>query len=317
MATAQDLPSLDGLTLPDQQPVLLFGWRPKPRRLEAGRMSISDSVGDVLLGFAKGALGEVQAASRIEFAETRLLDTNEVFVSSLDEYRAGEDDSATDLEAIVSHAAAQFATLSPEQIKGNRFAFYVVVADDDQGIPVAFVKMPYKMTVVSPGRVLVGYSNQLTRIETPTFALSDDFDLVVRGQDVFVLNSENYLRLLSDAEILQGAAATFVATIQSAIPIQLDTQAVENIQSLAESSPRVARQLRRISRANYLSDITGERLAAEFTKFAVLDHGLEVDADVVVVPDKGVDLFLKIVEQVVWRTPFNDDVREAQAYASM
>lgn len=316
------LPTIQNLELSDEQPVLLFGWRPKPRRLAAKRMGISDEVGRLLLDYAKGAISEVNAATSIPFSEMRILQKTEVFVSSLDEYRApgsseGGDDSATDLESIVSSAAAAFPELGAEQVKGNNFAFYVVVANDVAGQPVAFVKMPYKMTVASPGRFLAGYAGTLTRILTPVFALSDDFDIVVRGQDVFVLNPENYLRLLSDAEVLQSAAAGFVATIRGGLVLKLSASTIANVTDAAEHSPRLARQLRRISRADWLTNVDAPRLQGELDKFSDLHHGMSVIEEEVNVPEEGVDLFLKILEQVVWKTPFAGDIREAQAYASV
>jgi hypothetical protein len=237
-------------------------------------------------------------------------------IPGADGERDEEERQVADLISLVERAAA-LDSLSPGQAQNGHFLFYAVVCTDDAGKPVTFVKQSSRIRVAKPGRLVAMYSDRLSRIEQPVFAFPEDFDLVLADEDLAVLRSEAYLSLFTDIEVLRRAVPRLVNSLSGKLQIELLPASLKVIQQQCALKPSLAKRLRRLTRQPWLDQVTPDALWKEMNALPGLPGGITISGDSLLVTESGVGVLLGLIEQVYWVGAFDQQLRQAQAYATV
>ena len=80
---------------------------------------------------------------------------------------------------------------------------------------------------------------------------------------------------------------------------------------------RAAQQIRRVSRLAYLNSITATKLESYLAEIKEINHNISIVDSEIGVPESDVPSFLHLLEQRLWKGPFDGAVRQAQAFSKL
>ncbi|MFE3441577.1 hypothetical protein ACFXNW_00940 [Nocardia sp. NPDC059180] len=300
---------------------LLLGWRDGRKHLQALRIEFAAALGAELRGIAAATLGRVATMAPIDYDTTAtLVDGEEFFSFSLDELAAtatpGEPDAhITQLLQLIARSAT-LDTVLPRQMRDGTFLFYVLICESagPDRHRTAFVRLQHGLRVASAHRILATFGERLNRVGDPVFAFAEEFDLVVTADEIAILKPDTFLRLFTDLELLTKATPDFVDHISEALGLDLAAPVKDTIVAVCAKRPSYAKLLKRLNSVDYLPKVTLASLQAEIEKFPELPEGIQIDESGIVLSDQGVPTFLEILDQRIWRGPFDDSSRVATAY---
>ncbi|MGP9706656.1 Kiwa anti-phage protein KwaB-like domain-containing protein [Brachybacterium sp. AOP42-C2-15] len=330
------------LSLSDSTPLFLLGNPPQSGLVTATRVHVAKDALDALQSFANMAAERITSEDALPYSETELLSQGQHFIGSLksilglaldpvDEGSAGqkpestgggstaqdeEPVSASLLEQIVKSRRSD-ERLTPADVAEGKYVFYVVVGKDTHGEDVAFIRKPQGVRVSTKNRFYMRQSDMLRKLEEPLFKVEERFDFAVRGDDVLIWHPDNFLHLFSDVEALNKAVPSFVGNIQKSLPLQLNGDAVEAITKVGKNGVRAAQQIRRVSRLAYLNSITATKLESYLAEIKEINHNISIVDSEIGVPESDVPSFLHLLEQRLWKGPFDGAVRQAQAFSKL
>ncbi|NEW49521.1 hypothetical protein GV792_05610 [Nocardia cyriacigeorgica] len=300
---------------------LLLGWRDGRKHLQALRIEFAAALGAELRRIAAATLDRIAAMAPIDYDTTAtLVDDEEFFSFSLDELAAaaapGEPDAhITQLLQLIARSAT-LDTVLPRQMRDGTFLFYVLICESagPGRHRTAFVRLQHGLRVASAHRILATFGERLNRVGDPVFAFAEEFDLVVTADEIAILKPDTFLRLFTDLELLTKATPDFVDHISEALGLDLAAPVKDTIIAVCAKRPSYAKLLKRLNSVDYLPKVTLASLQAEIDKFPELPEGIQIDESGIVLSDQGVPTFLEILDQRIWRGPFDDSSRVATAY---
>ncbi|MGH3973810.1 MAG: hypothetical protein ACRDS9_10870 [Pseudonocardiaceae bacterium] len=318
---------------------LLLGWRPGPKKLTAERLETNSDVADELWVLCRTTLDRLGTLAARPYEEPSILEKGEEFftldledlpftpqlrsrdtipltVAYTDSERDEEQRQVADLINLIQRAAT-LEPLSAGQARDGRFLFYAVVTADENGSPITFVKQSSRIRVARPGRLVAIYADRLSRVEQPVFAFSDDFDLVLAGTDLAVLRAEAYLSLFTDIEVLRNAVPGLVTRLSQQINIDIPDSSLTVLEERCALKPSFAKRLRRLAHQPWLDSVTPDALRKEMAALPGLPAGVIVEDGSLTVTEEGVGVLLGLIEQVYWVGPFDQQLRQAQAYLTV
>ncbi|MBF6342809.1 hypothetical protein [Nocardia cyriacigeorgica] len=303
---------------------LLLGWRDGRKRLQALRIEFAAALGEEMREIAAATLEQLGAMAPIEYDTiAALVDGEEFFSFALDGLdraqpgaAAGEPDAQiAGLLQLIARSAT-LDTVLPRQMRDGTFLFYVLICESS--IPdrqrTAFVRLQHGLRVASAHRILATFGERLNRVGDPVFAFAEEFDLVIADREIAILKPDTFLRLFTDLELLTKATPDFVDHISEALGLELAAPVKDTIIAVCAKRPSYAKLLKRLSGVDYLPKITLTSLQAEIDRYPELPEGIHIDDSGIVLSDQGVPTFLEILDQRIWRGPFDDSSRIATAY---
>ncbi|WP_280468824.1 Kiwa anti-phage protein KwaB-like domain-containing protein [Nocardia cyriacigeorgica] len=300
---------------------LLLGWRDGRKRLQALRIEFAAALGAELRGIAAATLDRIGAMAPIDYDTTAtLVDGEEFFSFPLDRLTAdaapGEPDAhITQLLRLIARSAT-LDTVLPRQMRDGTFLFYVLICESagPDRRRTAFVRLQHGLRVASAHRILATFGERLNRVGDPVFAFAEEFDLVIAADEIAILKPDTFLRLFTDLELLTKATPEFVDHISESLGLDLTDEVKHTIVAVCAKRPSYAKLLKRIHAVDYLPKITLTSLRTEIERYPELPEGIEVDDTGIVLSEQGVPTFLDILDQRIWRGPFDDSSRVATAY---
>lgn len=303
---------------------LLLGWRDGRKHLQALRIEFAAALGAELRGIAAATLDRLAGMAPIEYDTTAtLVDGEEFFSFSLDGFdgqqpgaEPGEPDAQiAGLLRLIARSAT-LDTVLPRQMRDGTFLFYVLICESSgpDRHRTAFVRLQHGLRVASAHRILATFGERLNRVGDPVFAFAEEFDLVITADEIAILKPDTFLRLFTDLELLTKATPDFVDHISEALGLDLAQPVKDTIIAVCAKRPSYAKLLRRLSGVDYLPKVTLTSLQAEIERYPELPEGIQIGESGIVLSDQGVPTFLEILDQRIWRGPFDDSSRVATAY---
>jgi hypothetical protein len=318
-----------------KKPLLMLGNPVHGGSVAALRVDTAAKVKTELGQIVDARLVDLKGGSGIPYSETQILEEGQYFFGSLseilglqlpvdqvDDSEAVADDevhasTSTSLEDAIAEARATDKRLSPGEVQSGSFVFYVVVVQDSDGNDIAFVRKTVGLKVATGSKFFMIGSDKLSKLEEPIFRIDYYFDFVIQGDNVAIWNVDNFLKMFGDVEALIHAVPAFVDSILTTLPFEFSSTAKEFVVSLGHKSPRVAQQLRRISRLAYLSTIESQVLALYLEDVSAMNHSITLVDGSLEMQNEDVPAFLHLLEQRLWKGPFDGAVRQAQAFSQV
>ncbi|QUW18235.1 hypothetical protein [Agrococcus sp. Marseille-Q4369] len=315
----------------------LFMGRRGPKGFQFGRVQIAPDVKSELTELVANASSRLREGEGVRYSDTRLLEEHEHMRASWEDILGPDDSSADSLDGrshaspaahgALSHSASlptglaqldEFAHyVSLDDLRTIPFTFYAVLVTADDGSSWVFVRRVRGFRVAKPGRMLFRYGDALAKFEEPLFRIEYDFDFVVRGEELAVWRPDDLLALLTDTEAMARAVPAYVSNIESAISARLTQSTIEFVKTRGASGTRAAQQLRRLSRANWLAEVTEAALEIAVSDVSEVAPGIRATPQGLEVPEADIPIFLNVLEQRVWRGAFDREVRQAQAFSTV
>lgn len=331
------------LSLTGERPIFLLGNPPRAGVVTASRVHVANDALDTLREFAKMAVEGIGNEDSLAYSETALLERGQHFTGSLDQIlglvlnpvdagaeprddsgsgdanaaNSTEDPISASLLEQIKKSRRSDQRLTPADVESGKYVFYVVVAKDQHGQDVALVRKPQGVRVSTHDRFYMRQSDMLRKLDEPLFKVEERFDFMVRGDDVLIWHPDNFLQLFSDVDALRKAVPSFVAGIRESLPLNLSDETVRHITSAGQGGARVAQQVRRVSRLAYLSSITRDGIKQYLHEIKEINHQIEIKDSEIAVPESDVASFLYLLEQRLWKGPFDGAVRQAQAFSKL
>jgi len=150
------------------------------------------------------------------------------------------------------HGAAGLELVRADQLPSRPLYFYAVVVGDSPSNRVAFVRKTNPHKSIRRGGIVATLGNTLTRVENPVFILDPDFDLIVLGETILVLNQVAFELIFRDAAALVDRYPDWVKEIADHLPF--DGDGVKLLVEAASRDSRVSRRLRAIHERGYFRD---------------------------------------------------------------
>ena len=136
-------------------------------------------------------------------------------------------------------------------------AFYAIVKGTTLDDRVAYVRHLNPLRLTKPGNILAMLGDTLDSMTSPVFAMDDRVDLIVRPDDVSILNKTFFDSLFFG---LGGEGAELdgiVAAALSSLPIEAETLAM--LVERSRGKKRSRRKMLEIQQSNHLAHVTADQ----------------------------------------------------------
>ncbi|RIJ12743.1 Kiwa anti-phage protein KwaB-like domain-containing protein [Clavibacter nebraskensis] len=314
-----------------KKPLLMLGNPVRGGLVAASRVDTAPKVKSELGRIVDDGIARLRSASAIPYSETQNLDDDQYFsgtlsaILGLNESESGDGGASTEpdvglaasLITVISEARATDKRLSPAEVQAGSFVFYIVVVQDADGNDVAFVRKTRGLKVATGSKFFMIGSDKLSKLEEPIFRIDYYFDFVIQGDNIAIWNVDNFLKMFGDMDALTNAVPAYVESIEQSLDFGLSSPVKESVLSLGRGSPRMAQQIRRISRLAYLSDIEPEALNAYLDEISAMNHSITLSDGNLEMSEADVPAFLNLLEQRLWKGPFDGAIRQAQAFSQV
>ncbi len=193
--------------------------------------------------------------------------------------------------------ASSLDLLNSAEIKRRSFLFYAAVVGNDPNDRVAFVSKwnPYKAAL--SGRLLASFGDRLRKVEGPLLAFERQFDMVVTGDAVAVLDPSAFEKVFRDIDAMRERIPVWGEAVTEALPLDANTAA--QIKRACEKSARVAKQARSIFERGIDKKFTASELRKEMER-QELDASRMIKNGKLVLEDDDVLDVLKLIDEKLY-----------------
>lgn len=319
----------------DGDPVLVVGWRPKPRRLQAAAVAVGIEAFSTMRELARETLAALTARVREEWHPDAHVEPGEEYLA-LDvtdlpstpsrpeptdsEGREPPDDpqlaEAAEFLRIVLRPG-DLGEVEPSELSERRFNFYALVWEDgNDGNPVAFADQYDPTSVFRNASRWFRDAGTLQPAETPAMALPFRAGLVVTHDELAVLNATSFERLFSDVRALLNDVPASAGALAAALPhLALSDGSRAAFAQVCSARPRLALRLQRLPLNPALDAMTPDRLHAVLPTRG-LDPDDFLDGDELDIGAEQVRAFLDLAEQRWYDADFTGDPRRAGTWTA-
>jgi hypothetical protein len=307
---------------------LLLGWRNGRRDIAAQPVNLDSDVGSFMLGeclSALVALGDrrvrpysgVPAIEGDEFLSLPL--PNDVAATPAEEDNPGplpeETLGAAELVELARNAFGRTDFLTKGELQDGSWLFYAVIAQTEDGDPVAFVKQYNPQRGFKTSRLVTAYANTLTRFEDPVFNWDFGFDVIMAPDEIAVLRITAFERVFSDLDVLAAGVPDDIANLADGIQVSIGPASLTMLVDVCQGRATLARQLKRVAAASHLAHVT----QTSFQE-ALLAHGLPANrfgngTALEVEDDDAARALLDMLEGRYYEGDFSGEHRRADRYS--
>lgn len=164
---------------------------------------------------------------------------------------------------------ASLPLVAPDDFKHQTIVLYALLIGNDPSSRAVFIRKGSPVKLASKGLVAV-FDQTLTRVTEPILAFDQNFDVVVKGEAVWVLNQRNFEGLFKESEAVLAKTAKWVEDLAESLPISDEGR--EWLKRRLRQNSVMRRKVQSILRSPYLS-----KLSADVMSKRMLDHGLDPD----------------------------------------
>jgi hypothetical protein len=164
---------------------------------------------------------------------------------------------------------ASLPLVAPDDFKHQTIVLYAVLIGNDSSSRAIFIRKGSPVKLATKSLVAV-FDQTLTRVTDPILAFDPNFDIVIKGEAVWVLNQRNFEGLFKESEAVLAKTAKWVEDLAESLPISDEGR--EWLKRRLRQNSVMRRKVQSILRSPYLS-----KLSADVMSKRMLDHGLDPD----------------------------------------
>lgn len=159
--------------------------------------------------------------------------------------------------------------VSPNDLRQHTIVLYALVIGNDPDSRTIFIRKGSPVKLATKSLVAV-FDQTLMRVTDPILAFDQDFDVIIRGESVWVLNQRNFEGLFKESEAVLAKTAKWAEELAEALPIS--DEGKEWLKVRLRQNSVMRRKVQSILRSPYLP-----RLSVDVMSKRMLDHGLDPD----------------------------------------
>jgi hypothetical protein len=305
------------------QPLLVLGWRPRPKRLEARVVDAQRNAHGVLRDIATAAVEDLTDRDPVPWTADAHVEQGEEYlvIETAGQLPAGTgtepDPDLADASALLRLVLnpSDLDDLDLQHYDGAPFAFYAIVFEKaDAGAPAAFIRAWDPTQLLRRASRWFRFENSLSLADPPDLALDDRVDLVATRSEVAVLRSVAFERLFADVRSALDDVPSVVGAIGSQfVQLPLTSASADAISTFCATRPSFAKRLRRLAQASHLPALD------EVTFTSVLKQHGETPTDFIqngeiCIDEHQVRGFLDVLEGRWFTADFTSERRRADRF---
>jgi hypothetical protein len=317
-------------------PVLVVGWRPKPRRIDGARMAVLDTSYDSLREVGQRAVTQLETSEASSWHPYAPVEAGEehlsLSVSDLPQASppsgastptnpgpVGFDELADVLRLVLR--PGDFDEITVDELGTHSPLFTALiwqrgVVTGPEESPVAFVSKHNPIQPFRSARRWFVFDGALKPVETPEFAVAEKVDLVITSDEIAVFDPKAFDALFADIrQLLEDVPANVAALAKILTKLPFGEAANEALVLACGSKPSFARRLQNLSADSSLASkltintlravlSTHNQPTADFIKGGKLSFGVS-----------RVGAFLDIAEGRWWTADFTGERRRAGSWS--
>lgn len=305
-------------------PLLIVGWRPRPRQLSAAVVDLHIDTFDELRLVAQHALDTLASSQAIPFDHEAHPEEREEYIQraitdlptavGLGGSAEGSTDDSAGLIQIVKECDG-LQSIEAGQLSEGHFTFYGIIYSQSDGEMVGFIRAVNPVRVMRKAAFWGRYSGSLRRVEKPDLMLESDVDMVVTEDELAILRRSAYDRLFSDLDELAAAVPQNITELENAMPtLNLSDGARAALRDLGAELSSVAKRLNRLHTVPGLASLTPNLL-----RDALQRHGEDPlpwfnGVDELTLDRSRAKEFIDLVEGRWWTSDFQGEHRRADRF---
>lgn len=301
-------------------PLLVLGWRPRPKQLEARVVDVQANAHGVLRDLARSAVDDLGTRDSVPWGpDTHLesgeeylaLDTSGLLVGTQTSTDLAE---ASELLRLVLEPSS-LEDLSVDDLDGLPFAFYALVFEQaHNGTPAAFIRAWDPTQLLRRASRWFRFSDSLALAEPPDFALDNRIDLVATSDEVAVLSTVAFERLFADVRTaLDDVPAAAQNLAASFLQLPMATETASAVARFCSTRPSLAKRLRRLGGADHVRALDEASFRGVLVEHDV-DPALFLDMGQLTFGETQVREFLDIMEGRWFTADFTAERRRADRF---
>lgn len=159
--------------------------------------------------------------------------------------------------------------IAPDDLKHHTIILYALLVGNDSNSRAVFVRKGSPVKLATKSLVAV-FDETLTRVTDPILAFDQNFDVLIKGESVWVLNQRNFEALFKESEAVLAKTAKWAEDLAEALPISDEGREWLKVRLRQNSIMR--RKVQSILRGPYLT-----KLSVDVMSKRMLGHGLDPD----------------------------------------
>lgn len=250
----------------DSNLTLVIGWR-VGRNLKLRRIELAQEVDAEIRKSARLALEDLAQREPEDWTPDADLAPETVLVVPVnDEYigkspTLGREHKGSFLDTLAQ--AHLLDRLVPAKIPAGEAAFYAIVLGEPDD-PTVLIRRSNPQRGLKGGKLLGVLGDKLTRVTDPVFAFDDKVDLVLSGNQLYVLSQTVFAAFFRDQQHLAAKIPAWADTLKK--HVDMSDQAKGALVDRAAKDTRLKTRLEAIVTRNHLEDVSTETLRSAMTQ---------------------------------------------------
>lgn len=203
------------------------------------------------------------------------------------------------LDRIERGASLPLATAA--EVRSRRLVLYALLIGNDPRERAVFIRKTNPVSLATKGLVAI-FDDTLDRVEQPIFAFDTFFDVILSGEQVWILSQRNFEALFTESEAVLAKTEKWAEELGRHVPISAAAQ--EWLAGRLRRNSVMRRKVQSILRSRYLDKLTIDELRRHMP-----EHGLDPEkliADDKLVIDKDTERsVLLLLNEDLWRGDFS------------
>lgn len=165
--------------------------------------------------------------------------------------------------------AERLEAINPKHLPTGDVSFYAIVIGAP-GERIVFIRRSNPRRGLKRGKIYGTLSDSLQKVQDPIFAFDDWIDLVLSGENLYVLSQTVFAAFFRDQESLAKKIPEWIAQLEEHVPLADSSR--ECIQTRVTRDSRLKARLEAIVRRDHLASVSAETL-----RIAMEDNELDAE----------------------------------------
>jgi len=196
---------------------------------------------------------------------------------------------------------ASLPEASPDDMRQQTLTLYAVLVGNDPDSRITFVRRGNPVRLASKSVVGV-FDQTLTRVRQPILAFDSSFDVIFRGDAVWILNQKNFEALFKESEAVLAKTEEWAESLNSFLPLADDSQ--QWLAQRLRQNSVMRRKVQSILRSRYISALTPDILRQKMTAHDLIAENLMKDDALIFNKETEQDILLFLNEDL-WTGDFS------------
>jgi Kiwa protein KwaB-like len=193
--------------------------------------------------------------------------------------------------------------ISPEELSKRTIALYALLVGNDPDSRIIFVRRGNPVSLAAKSVVAI-FDQTLTRVTQPILAFDSNFDVILHGSAVWILNQKNFEALFKESEAVLAHTSEWVDQLNTVLPIADDGK--KWLSTRLRQNSIMRRKVQSILRSPYLSSLTAEALSRKMLEHGLTPETLIKDGTLIFNKDTEKDMLLFLNEDL-WTGDFSGE----------